>query len=375
MAGLKKRSRTYYIEFSRTINGKQSKRKFSLGTRNKIHAERLRGKFTELENTGRIDPFRDDFVLPIDDFDNSIKLNKALDIFLENHLHWANSTHTAYKTILACFIKRNGFENKFLTQITSNDISRYLMRDDISNATRKKEYRHMKHFWRWCLDKHWIKKSPLKGVVLPREVPNTTAKMIRYDELMTLFKAFDEYHKGLLSSKNYRSWQSQDWFKPLIVTYFYTGCRRQELLNVIWDDVTEDLRFIRINDKKDGDERIVYIRKPLIPYWEEYAKKHKRNPEDPVFYNLKTGLPLTGDHVYRAFKTYLKKAGLPKSRTVHGLRHAFATNSLNDRVPLEVAQKSLGHSSPVVTQMYQHISKVDLKEWYDKVNKEEKDKQ
>ncbi|HKI44819.1 MAG TPA: hypothetical protein VKA08_05730 [Balneolales bacterium] len=52
MAGLKKRGRTWYIEFSTTIDGKQLKRKFSLGTHNKIHAEKLRARFTELENTG-----------------------------------------------------------------------------------------------------------------------------------------------------------------------------------------------------------------------------------------------------------------------------------------------------------------------------------
>ncbi|HKI44820.1 MAG TPA: phage integrase SAM-like domain-containing protein, partial [Balneolales bacterium] len=114
---------------------------------------------------------------------------KAVEIFLDNHLHWADSTRTAYQTILECFIKRNEFESKFLTHITSNDISRYLMRNDISNATRKKEYRHLKHFWRWCVDKHWVKNSPMKGVVLPRETPNTIGKMIKPDELMKLFEA------------------------------------------------------------------------------------------------------------------------------------------------------------------------------------------
>jgi len=56
-------------------------KRISLGTRNKIHAERLRGKFTELENTGGTDPFRDEFILQIDNYERSITLTKAVAFF------------------------------------------------------------------------------------------------------------------------------------------------------------------------------------------------------------------------------------------------------------------------------------------------------
>jgi len=85
-----------------------------------------------------------------------------------------------------------------------------------------------------------------------------------------------------------------------------------------------------------------------------------------VFYNFKSGFPLTGDHVYRVFKRFLKKAGIPSSRTIHGLRHAFATNSLSDGVPVKIAQNALGHSTPMVTQQYEHLSKRSMKKYYER---------
>jgi site-specific recombinase XerD len=53
------------------------------------------------------------------------------------------------------------------------------------------------------------------------------------------------------------------------------------------------------------------------------------------------------------FVKYIRKSGLEdKAYTLHCLRHTFATNLLNARMPIEVLRDLLGHSNLEQTQHY-----------------------
>jgi site-specific recombinase XerD len=57
------------------------------------------------------------------------------------------------------------------------------------------------------------------------------------------------------------------------------------------------------------------------------------------------------------FNKYLQKAGLGFSDyTLHCLRHTFATDLLNARMPLECLRVLLGHTSLEVTRIYARLS-------------------
>jgi site-specific recombinase XerD len=57
------------------------------------------------------------------------------------------------------------------------------------------------------------------------------------------------------------------------------------------------------------------------------------------------------------FKKYLKKAGLMYSGyTLHCLRHTFATDLLNARMPLECLRVLLGHTHLDVTRIYARLT-------------------
>jgi len=57
------------------------------------------------------------------------------------------------------------------------------------------------------------------------------------------------------------------------------------------------------------------------------------------------------------FKKYLHKAGLQYSGyTLHCLRHTYATDLLNARMPLECLQVLLGHTNLEVTRRYARLS-------------------
>ena len=63
----------------------------------------------------------------------------------------------------------------------------------------------------------------------------------------------------------------------------------------------------------------------------------------------------------RAFKDALGKSGVNKAASVHTLRHSYATYLLEEAVDLRVIQELLGHSSPVTTAIYTHLTQKSLK--------------
>lgn len=76
----------------------------------------------------------------------------------------------------------------------------------------------------------------------------------------------------------------------------------------------------------------------------------------PWVFTTRSGKPLDGDNVRRAFKKLLKAAELPDTTRVHDLRHAMATAWLAQGVPVKVASERLGHASIAITlQIYGHL--------------------
>lgn len=83
--------------------------------------------------------------------------------------------------------------------------------------------------------------------------------------------------------------------------------------------------------------------------------------ENNLIFPSTVGTPFTTSHLYDDFFRILISANLPKIR-FHDLRHTAASNMLNNRIPLLVVSKILGHSSPSVTaNIYGHIS-TDMQE-------------
>jgi site-specific recombinase XerD len=60
----------------------------------------------------------------------------------------------------------------------------------------------------------------------------------------------------------------------------------------------------------------------------------------------------------RAFKRATRAAGIVKPARSHGLRHAFATHSLQAGYDIRTMQDQLGHADVAITMIYAHVLKV-----------------
>ncbi len=168
----------------------------------------------------------------------------------------------------------------------------------------------------------------------------------------------------------------------------YTGMRQGELLGLPWKNVHIDLNgssFIRVTqtlnrvknfDSNSESKTILCINEPKtvhsvrnIPLLPEIAERLERHRIEQANYHKQHGYPApefvftstTGTLIeprdfQRDFKKLLKKNGI-RDVNVHGMRHTFATRSLEAGMSVKTLSTILGHSSVAFTlDVYGHVT-------------------
>jgi integrase/recombinase XerD len=154
--------------------------------------------------------------------------------------------------------------------------------------------------------------------------------------------------------------------RAMILLLLRTGMRIGELLSTKVDDV--DLRQQKIliyQSDKTGVGRVVYYSEDAQQALLAWLKT--RDPfKDMLFYGQSKASQSLGYGAARMmFNKYLHKADLQYSGyTLHCLRHSFATDLLNVRMPLECLRVLLGHTNLEVTRRYARLSDKTREEEY-----------
>jgi len=126
-----------------------------------------------------------------------------------------------------------------------------------------------------------------------------------------------------------------------------TGCRRGEIVNLIWPEVDSGQSCIRLQDSKEGAS----VRPIGLSAVELFEARRPPFPAGPVFPGTIEGKPLVGfpRHWEKIFKgTAL--AGL----TPHVLRHSFASIANDLGFTESTVAALLGHAQGTVTSRYIH---------------------
>jgi integrase len=122
-------------------------------------------------------------------------------------------------------------------------------------------------------------------------------------------------------------------------------------------------RILIYEAEKTGVGRVAYYSddaKEALLSWLRVKNTFKEN----LFYG-QGDKPLSYEAVRCMFNKYLEKAGLLYSGyTLHCLRHTFATDLLNARMPLECLRVLLGHTSLEVTRIYARLTDKTREEEY-----------
>ena len=154
--------------------------------------------------------------------------------------------------------------------------------------------------------------------------------------------------------------------KAILEMFFSTGLRISELTNLKIDDV--NLKRDEFSVRGKGSKiRVVFLsdraKKALAAYLEKRSRvvqlssttRRENIDDDRIF-------PITPRSVERMVRKYAVATGIAKKVTPHVLRHACATDLLQNGADLRSVQAMLGHANISTTQIYTHFTDRQLKE-------------
>ena len=155
----------------------------------------------------------------------------------------------------------------------------------------------------------------------------------------------------------------------ILLTFYSTGIRISELLNLKVSDVDLHARELKVLGKRNKHR--------IVPFGEELAQAlaaffRLRSVEVcqdlGVVFLRANGQLMTAAEVRAVVKKYLSCVTHQQKRSPHVLRHTYATVMLNNGADLEVVKELLGHESVATTEVYTHTTFAELKKAYDKAH-------
>ena len=133
-----------------------------------------------------------------------------------------------------------------------------------------------------------------------------------------------------------------------------TGCRRNEVLTLRWEDVDLEHDELRLRDAKTGARAV-----PLSPTARQVLAALPRQPDSPwVISGRGPGVRLS--NLNAPWEVVRKKAGLNDVR-IHDLRHSYASRALSLGESLPMIGKLLGHRKVQTTARYAHLARDSVK--------------
>ena len=143
--------------------------------------------------------------------------------------------------------------------------------------------------------------------------------------------------------------------------------RRNELINLKWEDVYFSTKQIKVTGK-GNKQRLIPIGEKMINTLQDFKQNQttqlKDIPVAPYVFLTKDGNQLYPNYVYRLVKTKIGYCSTTEKKSPHVLRHSFATHMSNNGAKLNDIKELLGHASLASTQVYTHNTIEQLKEIY-----------
>lgn len=230
--------------------------------------------------------------------------------------------------------------------------------------------------WKLELDKHRSPETVRNYVIKLRVVlaymlhlgvasidPKTIAVPKRTDKVPDFISKEDVAKLIRVVSMPTRGYQTCNRLKnaAIIAVLYASGIRVSELCRLDRSDIHEDGTFTVIG--KGGKARLCFLDDRALWLTKEYL--YCRTDQSlALFISGQNGKRITPGGVQEVFRLARTKAGFNTPVHAHTLRHSFATNLLRNNANIRYVQVMLGHSSLETTQMYTHVTNVDLQKVY-----------
>jgi len=161
-----------------------------------------------------------------------------------------------------------------------------------------------------------------------------------------------------------------DYLQPMVTLAYWTGWRRDELLNLEWRQVDLNAGTVCLDPgtTKNGQGRLIYLPPEALDTlraWREATAGVERERSCiivRVFHH--DGAPI--HDFYTAWRSACQRAGVA-GRLLHDFRRTAARNYVRSGVPERVAMQILGHKTRSIFDRYNIVSEGDLRAAAEKV--------
>ena len=265
----------------------------------------------------------------------------------------AANTIQAYSRDLVRFLEFLGALGRGPEEISREEISSYMgsLRGRLSARSAARGLSSIRMFYRFLVSEGRIETSPARLVETPK-LPRRLPEILSPDEVERLLEQPDpDTPSG-----------SRD--RAMLELLYATGLRVSELTGLRVRDVNLEAGFVRLVGK-GSKERVVPMGDKAMDAVRAFLSGGRdrllgRRSSSHLFVN-RTGRPLTRQGFWKLIKRYGRAAGIRRSITPHGLRHAFASHLLEGGADLRSVQIMLGHEDISTTQIYTHVTRERLK--------------
>ncbi|MFO1052234.1 MAG: tyrosine-type recombinase/integrase [Planctomycetota bacterium] len=145
--------------------------------------------------------------------------------------------------------------------------------------------------------------------------------------------------------------------RTLIVLLIGAGLRIAAALQLQVEDLDLDQGTARIaRDKNDREHEVV-----LAPHVVTQLRALLGDRRTGPLFEGQEGRPLTVRHAQRRFTDWLRRAGVTRRVTLHGLRHAFGSRLLAHCGNLRLVQRAMGHRSITSTTIYTQVDVAEVR--------------
>lgn len=161
--------------------------------------------------------------------------------------------------------------------------------------------------------------------------------------------------------------------KAILEVLFSTGLRVSELCKLNRDQINFQTREFGVIGK-GRKPRVVFLSESAVHWLQRYLAV-REDTFRPLFIrysgrqddlNYGERMRLSPRSVERLVDKYVKQVKLPIKISPHGLRHSFATDLLIHGADLRSVQEMLGHKNIATTQIYTHVTNLQLKRVHEK---------
>jgi integrase/recombinase XerC len=151
----------------------------------------------------------------------------------------------------------------------------------------------------------------------------------------------------------------------IIETFYNTGIRLSELINIRISDIDFRQQVFRVLGKRNK-ERIVPMSSTFSETLEKFTQMRESEFAGSVNWLFLTdkGEKLYARLVYRVVTGFLSLVTTSEKKSPHVLRHTFATHMLNKGADLNAIKELLGHANLSATEVYTHNTFEKLKSVY-----------